>query len=137
MKSVSRRLFLSAFVSVSSVLRALTALPLRGLLTAGRPARLKRTDASELELTGDPPTLAVLADQRLHGAEVELLGRAKETGKFEVLPIHQRGLFVLKNGKKLLVSYWCDVCAIRTYAPGKCMCCQDDTALDLKESFDP
>jgi hypothetical protein len=38
-----------------------------------------------------------------------------------------------------MVTYWCQVSYIRTYAPGECWCCQDDTALDLKDpnSKDP
>ena len=28
------------------------------------------------------------------------------------------------------------VCSIRTYTPGICYCCQDETALDLREKFD-
>jgi hypothetical protein len=30
-----------------------------------------------------------------------------------------------------LVSYWCDICTIRSYTPGPCVCCQKDTTLDL------
>jgi hypothetical protein len=32
-----------------------------------------------------------------------------------------------------MVTYWCEVCAIRTYTPGECMCCQENTELDLRD----
>ena len=35
-----------------------------------------------------------------------------------------------------MVSYWCEVCSIRTFTPGVCMCCQDETAVDLKERLE-
>jgi hypothetical protein len=32
-----------------------------------------------------------------------------------------------------VITYWCDVCSIRTYTPGKCWCCQQETTLDLRD----
>ncbi len=107
---------------------------IRGRLTPGAPARL-HVGQHQVELAGDPSTSAVLADERLKGADFEANG-ISEGGKFQVLPIHKRNMFVHKGGRKLMISYWCDVCSIRTWAPGKCMCCQDETALDLGESFE-
>lgn len=108
---------------------------IRGRLTPGKPARLA-TAQGPVELTGDGPTKAVLADSRLKDFEVEAVGETLAGGQFQIQPIHKRGLFVLREGKKLMISYWCEVCSIRTYTPGVCMCCQDETALDLKERFD-
>jgi hypothetical protein len=108
-----------------------------GKLLAGNPAYLLRDGGKKLELTGDKDTLAVLADERLTGAEMEILGHFDGSGKFWVDPIHTKAMRVHRHGKKLLISYWCDVCSIRTYAPGKCMCCQEETELDLAERFDP
>jgi hypothetical protein len=107
---------------------------LRGRLVPGSPARLD-TGSGQTELAGDQPTLAVLADERLKGVDFEANG-AVEGGRFQVLPIHKRNMFVHKGGKKLMISYWCSVCSIRTWSPGKCMCCQDETELDLAESFE-
>ena len=42
-------------------------------------------------------------------------------------------MLVHRDGKKYTISYWCPVCSIRTYTPGKCMCCQEETHLDLEE----
>ncbi len=108
---------------------------LRGKLAPGSPARLLAAP-EPVELSGDDPTMAVLADPRLAGADFEAAGSLTAPGKFRVDQIHKRNMFVHKDGRKLMISYWCEVCSIRTWAPGKCMCCQDDTALDLKESFE-
>lgn len=98
-------------------------------VTAKGPA-LKTTQGLVL-LEGDEPTLAVLRDSRLTGADFEIRGRRVSPALFRVDPIHTKALFVHRNGRKLLVSYWCDVCYIRTYSPGKCWCCQEETKLDL------
>lgn len=85
-------------------------------------------------LDGDQDTLAVLGDARLAGMELEVRGRRASSGRFEILPFTTRGaLLVHKDGKRYTVTYWCEVCAIRTYTPGKCMCCQQETELSLQE----
>jgi hypothetical protein len=32
-----------------------------------------------------------------------------------------------------MITYWCDVCSIRAYTPGPCVCCQQETTLDLRD----
>jgi hypothetical protein len=112
---------------------------LRGRLkpqSDGTPALL--TAGGKLILVeGDEPTSGVLRDKRLAGADMEVAGSLVEPGRFAIDPIHTRSLFVHKNGKRLFVTYWCEVCAIRTYTPGLCMCCQEETQLDLRESIGP
>ena len=90
-------------------------------------------------LTGDDPTKLVLNDARLNGMEFEALGTRSGEGSFAVGPIHERNLWVYRKGERLMVTYWCDICYIRTYSPGQCWCCQEDTKLDLKDpnSKDP
>lgn len=83
--------------------------------------------------SGDPDTNGVLKDKRLANMDVELLGHFEKPEHFEVDPIHTRSIFVHQNGRRLVVTYWCDVCAIRTYTPGICWCCQKETDLDLRE----
>ena len=80
---------------------------------------------------------AVLGDKRLAGMELELVGHFKNPGTFTVNPIHTKAMFVLKDSKKLFITYWCDVCSIRTHSPGRCWCCQEETNLDLRESLEP
>ncbi len=86
---------------------------------------------------GDEPTNGVLKDHRLAGADLEVIGQVAAPDRFLIDPIHTRSMFVHNNGKRLFITYWCEVCAIRTYTPGLCMCCQQETQLDLRESIDP
>lgn len=100
----------------------------------GRPALLVEGGRA-VTPTGDAQTEGVLRDPRLNSSEFELIGRFTAPAVFAVDPIHTRALFVHKDGKRLYVTYWCEVCAIRTYSPGICWCCQEETALDLRESL--
>jgi hypothetical protein len=90
---------------------------------AGRPL-LRTGTGRALRLEGDADTT---------GTDLEVLGRAPGPGRFRIDPIHTRALFVLRQGRRLTVTYWCDVCHIRTYTPGKCACCQKETDLDLRD----
>ena len=89
-----------------------------------------------VKLAGDDATLGVLSDPHLDGTDFEVLGHFTDPTHFEVDKIHTRSMFVHNDGKRLMVTYWCDVCYIRTYTPGKCWCCQKDTELDLRETLD-
>jgi hypothetical protein len=89
-----------------------------------------------IALHGDDPTMGVLRDKRLDGVDLEAIGHFESPDRFEVDGIHTRALFVHKDGKRLMITYWCDVCYIRTYTPGVCWCCQKYTDLDLRESDD-
>jgi len=89
-------------------------------------------DGRLLLLSGDDDTLGVLNDQRLAGSDFEVIGGA--TGDAVAIePIYTAALFAYKDGKRLRVTYWCDVCAIRTYTPGLCWCCREETVLDLRD----
>lgn len=93
-------------------------------------------DGKNVILEGDEQTTGVLRDARLKNEEFEVIGQYTPSGSLRILPIHKRGMYVLKDGKRLFVTYWCAVCSIRTYTPGICWCCQDETALDLREKLD-
>jgi hypothetical protein len=120
-------------LSVATVARAAESLQsLRGKLSPGGKPSLGAT-----LLTGDAGTMLVLGDQRLAGMDFEVVGEpAGEPGLFRVGPLHKRAMFVHQAGKRLMVTYWCEVCSIRTFTPGVCMCCQDETALDFKEKLE-
>jgi len=94
---------------------------------------LKTPDGKLILLEGDPPTMAVVRDRRLAGATLEVMGTLGAPDRFIIGPIHKKSMWVHKSGKKLMITYWCDVCSIRTYSPGKCWCCQEETELDLRE----
>lgn len=127
---VSRR---SLFVWVAAAMSPLkgASARLRGVLRQN--SELETPEGKRIRLEGDTETSAVLRDKRLFGSEVEAVGDQAGEGRFRIEPIHESGLFVFRNGKPLVVTYWCEVCSIRTYSPGICMCCQEETALDLRE----
>lgn len=97
------------------------------------------TPKGKVKLTGDEETRKVLADPRLNGVDFEALGTFTKNNEFTIDPIHTRAIWAYRDGQRLMVTYWCGVCYIRTYAPGECWCCQDDTQLDFKDpnSKDP
>ena len=125
---MKRRAFLGWF---GSALLAAEPQGVEGILRV--PATLEGA-SGKLRLEGDPQTTAVLGDKRLDGMRVRLAGDRVGGDGFRVGPIHTRALRVVQGAKLLFVTYWCEVCSIRTYAPGPCMCCQDETALDLRET---
>ncbi len=102
---------------------------LRGRLTNNR--RIAGTSVQ-----GDESVEAVLSDERVIGMEIEVEGEAK-AGHFQANPIHTKPIHTYANGKRLIVSYWCDVCYIRFYKPGTCWCCQKESVLDLKDPNTP
>jgi len=111
----------------------------RGKLTRSRDDKpaLQTADHKLVSLDGDGPTLGVLNDQRLWDADFEALGHFNTPDHFEIDGIHNRAMFVHKDGKRLMITYWCDVCYIRTYTPGICVCCQKYSDLDLREPDHP
>jgi hypothetical protein len=87
-----------------------------------------------VELDGDKETLAVLNDPRLAGMDFEVLGEYVGPGRFRIAPFTTPGaVLVHKDGKRYTISYWCEICSIRAYTPGKCQCCQRETELSLQE----
>jgi hypothetical protein len=101
--------------------------------STGGPVSLKTGDGKLLILDGDISTMAVLRDPRVIREEFEAVGEWKSPDRFLIDPIHKKALFIRRNGKLLIITYWCAVCAIRTYAPGRCQCCQEETALDPRD----
>jgi len=106
---------------------------LRGKLSvrAGKPATLATPDHKIVTLDGDDTTQKVLADVRLNGFEVEAHGHFTAADRFLIDASHHHSLLVRRDGKLKLITYWCDVCSVRAYTPGPCVCCQGETTLDL------
>jgi len=96
-------------------------------------AALRLPDGRTVALHGDEETTLVLADKRLAGTDFEVIGAVGANGVFEINPIYLAALYAYKDGARKRVTYWCDVCAIRTYSPGPCWCCREETALDLRD----
>ncbi len=109
---------------------------LRGKLVPGEPPTVETADGRRVPVDGDNEVRGVLRDKRVIGSDFEVEGALGGNGVFQANPIHENPLFVHKGGKRLYVTYWCDVCAIRTRTPGVCWCCQEETELDLRERKD-
>jgi hypothetical protein len=108
---------------------------LRGRLAQpdGGPPALETAVHKMIRLDGDEATRGVIGDQRLKGVEMEAKGHFTAPDRFLIDPIHTKAVLVHKDGRLKLVTYWCDVCSIRTYSPGPCWCCQKETTLDLRD----
>jgi hypothetical protein len=139
-----RKIAFAFMLCAITALAAVPGLPLRGKLVQADPKKPdSKKPALELAghhfvyLSGDEPTIAVLNDPRLAGTDFEAIGHFNAPDQFEVDPIHKRSMFVYKNGQRRTISYWCDVCYIRTYSPGNCWCCQKWTDLDLRDPDAP
>lgn len=103
------------------------------VLQPGAPAAVETKDHKRITLEGDESTSKVLADQRLNGFEVEARGRLTAPDHFLIDPFHTRGLMARQDGKLKLITYYCDVCDIRSNVPGPCVCCQRETTLELRD----
>jgi hypothetical protein len=106
------------------------------IVRSGEAPVLETSDHQRIELDGDAPTRKVLHDPRVNGFDVEARGHFTAPGKFLIDPQHTRALLVRDGGQLKMITYWCDVCYIRAYAPGPCVCCQKDTDLDLRDLDD-
>ena len=127
------------FLAMCATATTVPGISVRGKLTKtpDKQPALDPGDHKLISLSGDDATIGVLNDERLAGSDFEAIGHFESPGHFKIDPVTSKSLFVHKNGKRLMVTYWCDVCYIRTYTPGKCVCCQKWTDLDLRESDQP
>lgn len=106
------------------------------LIRAGAPAVLEIAPNQSIELDGDAPTRKVLHDERVSSMQAQVTGHYTARAKFLIDPQHKRALLVRKDGKLKMITYWCEVCGIRAYTPGPCVCCQGETDLDLRDLDD-
>jgi hypothetical protein len=111
----------------------LCALLLCGCLAAAcfaqtpKPATIRGT---LLQRPEKPPAIET-ADRRI--VSLDAKGHFTAPDRFQVDPIHTKAMFVHQDGHVKVITYWCDVCSIRTYTPGPCWCCQKETLLDLRD----
>ena len=140
MKAMYSRRCLLAFLASSLLAADLRpGVTLRGKLSVrpGKPATIETSDRKIVSLEGDDTTSKLLADNRLSGFEVEARGQFTAPDHFRIDPSHTHSLLVRQDGKLKLITYWCDVCSIRAYTPGPCVCCQKETTLDLRDPDHP
>jgi hypothetical protein len=126
---IARRILLAGFIGalVSSFAKTASSV-LRGRL---KPGSALATEQGVIALTSDTSTQKVLNDERIAGMELELNGHFVKAGQFAIDPMETHSMLAIKDGKRVRVTYWCDVCAIRSFTPGLCVCCQQETRLDL------
>jgi hypothetical protein len=136
---MTRRRIFAPLLLLPVAFAAPAGLSLRGKLRQREAAApgLELSDGKLVRLSGDDPTIGVLNDPRLKDIEFEVVGRYAEQDRFDIDLIHTRSLFAYRGGKRLMVTYWCDICYIRTYTPGECWCCQEWTELDLRDPAAP
>ncbi|MCU1238187.1 MAG: hypothetical protein JWP63_6154 [Candidatus Solibacter sp.] len=106
------------------------------IVRAGQPPAIETPEHQLVQLDGDQPTRKVLHDPRVNGFDVEAHGHFTAPGQFLIDPQHTRSLLVHDHDKLKMITYWCDVCYIRAYAPGPCVCCQKDTEVELRDLDD-
>jgi hypothetical protein len=130
---VPRRSFLILLAGAPYSFAAPADSVLRGKLVQhdGKPPALETADHRLVPLTGDDATRKVLDDKRIAGMELEVTGHAASGGQFAIDRIETHSMVAIKDGKRYHVTYYCDVCAIRSFTPGLCVCCQQETRLDL------
>jgi hypothetical protein len=111
---------------------------LHGKLTVGpTQAPGAESAAGHVSLDSDEANLKVLHDERINGFDMEARGHYTAPGHFQIDPQHTRSILLKdRDGRMKMVTYWCDICSIRTYIPGPCMCCQKYTDLDLRPPDD-
>lgn len=126
-------LCLVALAALCSAAETHVSATVRGKLIVreGKPTAVETPDHKLIQLDGDDSTRKVLADPRLNGFEVQAKGQFTASDRFTLDPSHTHSLLVNKDGHLKMVTYWCDVCTIRAYTPGPCVCCQKETTLDL------
>jgi hypothetical protein len=95
---------------------------------------LRMSGGKTVYLEGDEDTTKVIQDARLTGADFEAAGEFVQPDRFRIGPIHKKSMWVYRHGHRRLITYWCSVCSIRSYTPGICWCCQEETELDLIEA---
>jgi hypothetical protein len=134
-REVNRWAFVASLLCGAAGLAEEPKAVVRGKLTkssGGRPA-LETKEGKLVFLEGDDPTIGVVKDKRLLGSDFEAIGKFTSPDVLTIDPIHTKAMFVHRDGRRLAITYWCEVCSIRTYTPGVCWCCQEETDLDLRD----
>ena len=101
------------------------------VIVSGQAPALEVKGRATVRLDGDETMRQILGDTRLNGLEVEAKGTMASPGRFYLEPYHMTPLLVRQNGKLKRITYWCETCHIRAYVPGPCVCCYEETELDL------
>ncbi len=83
-----------------------------------------RTDAGVVELDVEGDNMHTLQDKELAHRTWEFEGNFLPDGRFEILK-----MYTIVDGRRMRVTYYCEICHITSYRPGRCMCCQQPVEL--------
>ena len=90
-----------------------------------RTLALETDDGKLLTIVEDLRGRSFRTDDRLRKMHVELFVRKYHgSDAIQILKV-----FEIKDDKRFIVDYWCDICAIIMFEMGTCDCCQDDNRL--------
>ncbi len=95
----------------------------RLVVEPGKPAAVEM-EGKSVPLTSERKSIRdTLQDARISGKRLKLIGRQRPDGSFEVDEFY----VVRPDGSLYRLVYFCDVCNITRFGPGKCECCQQPT----------
>ncbi|MBI1352890.1 MAG: hypothetical protein GC160_00990 [Acidobacteria bacterium] len=86
--------------------------------------RLRDESGKVWTLAVETDAFHTLHDPKLADRTWEFVGVPQAGGSFDV---HK--LFTIKDGERFQVTYYCEICHIVSYRPGRCMCCQEPVEL--------
>jgi len=89
------------------------------VIAEGQAPLLEMAGHKLIHLDGDETTRSVLTDVRLNGFTVQAKGHFTAPDKFLIDPSHTRSMLVRQEGRLKMITYWCEVCHIRAYTPGR------------------
>jgi hypothetical protein len=144
MDAVPRRSFVGHLFALLPLARAFAAEQPKGdtlrgklIIQTGHSPAVETPDHARIIVQSDEANDKVLHDDRINGFEMQAHGHFISPDHFQIDPQHTRSLLVRDHdGRLKMVTYWCDVCGIRAYTPGPCVCCQKNTDLDLRDPND-
>jgi len=67
------------------------------------------TGSVKIEIRADKDSDSVLHDRRLAPLEIALHGHPIDATHFQLDPFFLKSVYAVKNGKEMLVTYYCDV----------------------------
>jgi hypothetical protein len=105
----------------------------RLVVETGKPSVIETGGKSVPVTSARRSVRDTLLDTRISGKRLKLVGRQSPDGSFEVDEFY----VVRPDGELYRLVYFCDVCNITRFGPGKCECCQQPTIPTEIPTTDP
>jgi hypothetical protein len=84
-------------------------------------------DAKSYSFYETDPLTAMFADPRVRGRELQITARLNGRDQLELIKVQS-----IRQGKLYDIYYFCEICNIKTMAPGPCPCCRNE--LEFRET---